>query len=199
MKKLLTSSLAMACVLSVSVATTRAATLAGPVINPANGYTYFLLTENTWTASESEALTLGGHLATVNDLAENQWLIGTFWPLSGVQRASLWIGLNDAAVEGTFVWASGEPVFFTHWNFGEPNNLGDEDFVHIYDQFVPYYPQYQNTPTYWNDSTDISSGEFGGQYFGVVEVVPEPSIIALSVVGAFFGLALYRRRVSYAG
>src|SRR3954469_13881525 len=92
----------------------RAALLAGPLTNAANAHTYYLLSSNTWTASEAEAVGLGGHLVTINDTAENQWVLNTFFPLTGVPYASLWIGLNDAANEGQFVWASGEPVTFTY-------------------------------------------------------------------------------------
>ena len=41
--------------------------VAGPIVNPANGHAYFLLAPNTWTSSESQAVALGGHLATIND------------------------------------------------------------------------------------------------------------------------------------
>ena len=81
----------------------RAAVLAGPITNAANTHAYFLLNSNTWTTSEAEAVGLGGHLATINDAAENQWVLNTFFPLTRVPYASLWIGLNDAANEGQFV------------------------------------------------------------------------------------------------
>src|SRR5437879_6126614 len=101
MKTLLTNTLAIVC----SLATACAATLGGPIINPANGHTYFLLSQNTWTASESEAITLGGHLATINDSTENQWVFNTFTPLAGTANGSLWIGFNDVAAEGQFFWS----------------------------------------------------------------------------------------------
>ena len=37
---------------------------------------------------------------------------------------SLWIGYNDRANEGIWVWTDGSPSGFTHWWAGEPNNMG---------------------------------------------------------------------------
>src|SRR5262245_55208746 len=91
----------------VSASSALASVVTGPVYNPANGHSYYLLNTATWTASEAEAVSLGGHLVTVNDSAENSFLLSNFSNYGGVTRA-LWTGLNDAAVEGTFAWTSGE-------------------------------------------------------------------------------------------
>jgi len=80
----------------------------------------------TWTAAEAAAVDLGGHLVTINDAAEAQWLDRTF------QDYHLWIGLNDAAHEGNFVWASGQEFVYANWGHNEPNNWGgNEDYVHL--------------------------------------------------------------------
>ena len=55
-------------------------------------------------AAEEEA-----YLVSINDAAENAWLQGIF------ERDSFWIGLNDLAEEGQWVWHSGEPVTYTNW------------------------------------------------------------------------------------
>src|SRR5262245_19715924 len=47
---------------------------AGPIVNPANGHSYLLLSPSTWTAAEAESVSLGGSLATIDDAAENQWV-----------------------------------------------------------------------------------------------------------------------------
>jgi Ca2+-binding RTX toxin-like protein len=97
-----------------------------------NGHYYGLTnTAETWLAAEAEAVGLGGHLASITNAAEQAFIVNTF--LSGANsRNILWLGLTDQAVEGTFVWSSGEPVTYTNWQAGEPNNFkGIENYVAI--------------------------------------------------------------------
>lgn len=146
-----------------------AGVLAGPIINPANHHAYYLLTRLSWEDSEAEAMVLGGHLVTINDAAENQWVADTFFPLTQIVPCSLWIGLNDVAEEGRFVWSSGEPVTFTYWYPGEPNNAGGlEDFT------VIRHPTEASPTVSWNDqigSTDGGSPTY--PVFGIVEAVSQ--------------------------
>src|SRR5690242_3358842 len=124
---LIKTTLIAAGILALTITNTQAVvTLAGPIINPANGHSYYLLPTTNWTTSESQAVSLGGHLVTINDVAENNWVSNTFLNLSipGVGNRDLWLGLNDAAVEGTFVWSSGQPVTYTIWEPGNPDNGG---------------------------------------------------------------------------
>ena len=85
------------------------------VPNPANGHLYAVTQPMTWAAAEALGVQQGGHLVTIRNAQENAWLLSTF-------GFALWIGFNDLATEGFFVWSSGEPVTYTNWNSGEPNN-----------------------------------------------------------------------------
>ncbi len=153
-----------------------AGTISPFLINPANNHQYVLLTSETWTSSESEAVSLGGHLATINDQSEQNWVFTTFGGYGGAQRL-LWIGLNDAAVEGQFRWSSGEAVAYTHWASGEPNNAnGNEDYVAM------YYPNHSSAG-FWNDWNNRTSDPIGLPFNGVVELVPEPQVIWLALLG----------------
>ena len=62
--------------------------VAGPVINPSNGHAYWLLAPDSWTHSEAQAVALGGHLATINDQAEQDWVVAQFGQYAGEYRSS---------------------------------------------------------------------------------------------------------------
>jgi autotransporter-associated beta strand protein len=82
-----------------------------------NGHTYVLTSSMTWASAEAYALELGGHLVTINDQAEQDWLTANFG-----QLFSPWIGLTDQATAGTWVWSSGQAASYTNWASGQPYN-----------------------------------------------------------------------------
>lgn len=126
--------------------------------NAANGHFYVLLSPATWSWSEHAAAELGGHLAALNDQAEQDWVFQTLATYGGVNRL-LWIGLNDVAKEGAFRWSSGEPVSFTNWAPGEPNNaLGGEDFVTMYQPGHTYAARWND----WGERVLDGSRPFNG-------------------------------------
>ena len=88
-----------------------------------NGSCYLRVTsDRSWTNARDGCLSLGSgwQLVSINDAAENA-LIGS-WVVSG----STWIGLNDRASEGTFVWQNGDAVSYTNW-IREPNGGSSEN------------------------------------------------------------------------
>ncbi|MCX6880141.1 MAG: SUMF1/EgtB/PvdO family nonheme iron enzyme [Verrucomicrobia bacterium] len=142
--------------------------LTGPVINPGTGHSYYLLTQNTWTASEAEAVTLGGHLVTINDSSENDWVLNTFSRF-GSSAKTLWIGLHDSATEGTFAWTSGQSAEFRNWATGEPSaGSAGEDYVHLYEL------DRGASAGKWNVTVDQTT-ESGVPLHGVVEL---PLVVA---------------------
>jgi hypothetical protein len=141
-----------------------AAVLHGPVTNAANGHVYYLLTQNNWTASEAEAVQLGGHLVTINDLDENLWVTETFGEFGDVSRG-LWIGLNDANQEGSFTWISGETPAFEYWRPQHPLDPdGSWDYVQIESPSGIYFGGWRTAPD--------SISDIGLPMNGVVEVAP---------------------------
>ncbi|MBD2269110.1 hypothetical protein H6F62_10130 [Anabaena sp. FACHB-1391] len=123
-----------------------------------NGKFYLLSNAGTWTQAQAQAVTLGGNLVTVNDAAENQFLVNTFGGTEG-----LWIGLTDEVTEGTFKWANGEAVTYTNWAPGEPNDDGGQDYAWI---------NFQN-PGEWDDAGDTFNNF---NFRGIIEIeIANPS------------------------
>ena len=186
---------AAACVAAGALCTPTAQAVATSdiFVNPANGHQYLLMDHATWTDSEATAISLGGHLVTINNGAENDWVYNTFEPLlSRSSIGSLWIGLNDAQNPGQYVWASGEAVTYTNWIFNQPDGMyTGEHYAHLWNPTVndhePYYSQ-------WNDFRD----DINIPMFGIVEgtslvrgsavlVMPEPGQAPMLLAGLLIG------------
>ena len=94
------------------------------VLNPINGHAY----KKIYCPDIMDAMTLAAaenaYLVSINDEAEETWILGAFDP------DSFWIGLSDFAKEGQWVWASGEPVTYTNW--GEDEEYGGNTEVNDY-------------------------------------------------------------------
>ena len=101
-----------------------------PAQNPANGHFYQVVNANiSWIDARTEAETsllqgTPGHLVTITDQAELDWILNNLTP----QRP--WIGLfqNTASPSysepgGGWEWVTGEPATFLNWAPGEPNNI----------------------------------------------------------------------------
>lgn len=97
------------------------------VVDDGTGACYLLfLTGASWDTARTSCLALGGHLASAADLAENARYASIAPMVAGSGQEDVWIGGTDAAVEGTWLWESGEPMVFEAWRLDppEPNNGG---------------------------------------------------------------------------
>jgi hypothetical protein len=88
----------------------------------------------TWPEAEMFCAGLGGHLASIHSTAENDFI---FQEINAFSHDKAWIGFNDRAVEGTFVWTDASPSDFTDWAPGEPNNAGGNEDCGQLDRFYP--------------------------------------------------------------
>lgn len=94
------------------------------VIHPITGHEYYTSTGVvTIQQARLTAAIAGVHLVTINDAAEQQWLVSTF-PLVSGMFGGLWIGLSDEITEGVYLWDSGEPFLFDSWIPGQPDDGG---------------------------------------------------------------------------
>src|SRR4051812_22619047 len=58
----------------------------------------------------------GGHLVKITSAAQNTVIANLVAPHDA------FIGATDAVTEGTYLWADGTPLVYTHFRLGEPNN-----------------------------------------------------------------------------
>jgi hypothetical protein len=98
----------------------------GPEFNPETNARYYLLQGGTVQQMRTKAAAMGGHLARVENAAENTWLNQRFGN-NGLRK--FYIGLSDAAVEGTWAWDDGIGSPYRHWAPGEP---GSDDFAVLF-------------------------------------------------------------------
>lgn len=129
-----------------------------------NGHWYLLVTTSapiSWEHARSEALRVGGDLATFSSLAEVEQFISRH---ANAGPHAAWIGLyqDSSATDyseprGGWRWVTGEPVGWTHWSTGEPNEVtGRENYANM-------WLNQSGTPGSWNDY------QFGGPASYVVE------------------------------
>ena len=85
-----------------------------------------------WANSEAACVAQGGHLGSLASAGEQAWAETNIILIS-----STWIGLNDGAQEGTWVWTDGSTVSYTNWNTNEPNNSGD--CAHVYNSADKFF------------------------------------------------------------
>jgi hypothetical protein len=126
-----------------------------------NGSTYILSNSATWQQAQAEAQSLGGNLVTINNQAEQNWLITTFG-----SSEELWIGLTDQVIEGQFKWASGETSTYTNWYAGQPDNGGPNGEHYV----VLNY----GSSGKWNDYPNAS-------FRGIIEITSSTPTITLAV------------------
>ncbi|MCB2228565.1 MAG: C-type lectin domain-containing protein [Desulfarculaceae bacterium] len=113
------------------------------------GHNYRVITTKmTWNQAQAYAQKLGGHLVTISDQAENQFVSDLARAKGAGQQ--YWIGFTDQGSEGRWRWVNNQKITYTNWHSGEPNNAhGSENCAE-----VGYHSKYT-----WNDT---SCGEKNG-------------------------------------
>ncbi|XP_062551279.1 C-type lectin 37Db-like [Armigeres subalbatus] len=121
---------------------------------------YIPLVKSNWYGAIEYCNRIGMRLAVVDSQRKQteitQLAFGShlFESDTEVTRADLWIGLNDLALEGRFIWhALGLGPVFTQWKKDEPNNLNQsEHCTHMWWQ--------PTNNLFWDWNDDGCSREF---------------------------------------
>jgi hypothetical protein len=121
-----------------------------------NGHAYLSVAAPggiSWTSARDAAIAMGGHLATITSVGENNFIRANLPLVRG------WIGgFQDhnspsySEPAGGWTWITGEPWGFTHWIATEPNEfIAAEDYLEIE----------TNAEHRWNDITNVNSYTMG--------------------------------------
>ncbi|WP_209504386.1 MULTISPECIES: adenylate/guanylate cyclase domain-containing protein [unclassified Ruegeria] len=129
-----------------------------------NEHSYYAILTwgSSWQSAVADAKERGGYLASITSEAENSFVFELIknderlWDMhQDGQAFGPWIGTyqEEGAIEPDGGWAlvSGEPVTFSNWSEGQPNNHGGNSDVVRFHNYV-----HQPSP-YWDDANGTGS------------------------------------------
>lgn len=98
------------------------------------GHKYELYNESmTWESAKLFCEKKGGHLVTISDEKENEFVNGMRCRnLSTDYQQSIWLGGSDTANEGTWSWITGEAFTYNNWEPNEPNGGTTQNYLQMY-------------------------------------------------------------------
>ncbi|XP_038046213.1 lymphocyte antigen 75-like [Patiria miniata] len=96
----------------------------GPSWDLHKNYCYeIVLTYEKWADADTKCKALGAELVSIHSDDEQSFMSVRI----SVMNQRVWMGLNDQATEGTFVWT--DSTNFDYNNWADPNAIGSEDCV----------------------------------------------------------------------
>ncbi|XP_038077198.1 lymphocyte antigen 75-like [Patiria miniata] len=91
--------------------------------DPLTGQCYWFAFSDyrTWADAREQCMLGGGDLISIVSAQEQTYLNAR---MVTEREPHVWIGANDIATSGGWVWSDGAPFKFLNWNAGEPNEYG---------------------------------------------------------------------------
>ncbi|XP_019901024.2 C-type lectin domain family 4 member E [Esox lucius] len=81
---------------------------------------YYISSEvKSWEHSRQDCMNRGADLVIINNIREQTFLTKL--------KKSLWIGLTDKDIEGTWKWVDGTPLTTAYWMTKQPDNFKEEE------------------------------------------------------------------------
>ncbi|XP_036410964.1 CD209 antigen-like protein C [Megalops cyprinoides] len=88
---------------------------------------YFSTERKNWMDSRSACKNLDADLVTIKNTEEQAFISQNAVVYTSMIWEGYWIGLTDAAKEGTWVWVDSTLMTTPLWHYLEPNNVMNED------------------------------------------------------------------------
>jgi len=83
-----------------------------------------------WMTAKSRCAAMGGHLVTISDEQENQFMIALATKTLGdINNTGIWLGATDERNEGQWEWIDGTSFKYTSWGNGQPNGKEKENHL----------------------------------------------------------------------
>ncbi|MEE1056417.1 MAG: starch-binding protein [Acutalibacteraceae bacterium] len=119
-----------------------------------NGHYYRVINESMpWTEAMSYCASLGGHLVTIQDEEEQEFITDLI--KNNPEKNTYWIGLTGE--DNQYSWITGEPLEYNNWADQEPNN-SEENVVHMYANVENFHSLRAGQ---WNDTyNDYSANDY---------------------------------------
>ena len=125
---------------------------------------YVVVEGFSWEEAEYNSNRLGGHLVTINDSEENEWISANI----GLGH---WIGITDEEKEGEWKWISGEDVSYTNWMTEQPSNSTNP----ISGEDQDYGWLHSNNNGEWDDHWSYYDGQGLPVVTGIAEIKLDPN------------------------
>jgi hypothetical protein len=143
---------------------------------------YVIVQGLTWEEAEANAVKLGGHLVTINDAVENEFIstvireeiikrysikygYGLDSDSAGEWKYNPFIGYSDVKQEGEWKWVDNSPLGFSNWFSGKPNGDSTADYgsmILFGNRWkVDQYGNWVSDPNLIGTWDDTSSGAIG--------------------------------------